>query len=233
MRNLGCVRHLLSLTLLLAVSTLCTKAQSADPDKELLNAKVSKFVLQNGTLFAGIAQLSAEAAQISFAFEFILTAHPHDPPTSEVLFNVHLENRTIREILDTLCRFDDRYSWDRDGTMVNVYPKETVNDGSYLMNRKLPKVELRGVAAADDALFAAVSQLPPPFEQIAVAQAGGNISYPAPWNATLENLTLRQVLNLIARNIAPQGGWVLSGSREFRTIGFHNRRIHGRQPGAE
>lgn len=75
-------------------------------------------------------------------------------------------------------------------------------------------------------MFAAVAHLPPPFEQIAFAQAGGNTTFSTPWRATFENLTLRQAFNLIARNIAPRGRWALSGSREFRTIGFHIQRIH-------
>jgi hypothetical protein len=226
-------RSLLSLALLLTLGALSSRAQSADQGEELLDVRVPKFDLRNITLFDGVARLTAEPTHLSFAFEYILTAHPHEPPTREVPLNIYLDDKTIREVLTTLCSVDGRYTWTRDGTTINVYPKDTVGDGSYLMNRKLPKLELRGVAAADDALFAAVSQLPPPFEQIAVAQAGGNISYPVPWNATFANLTLRQALNLIARNIAPRGGWVLSGSREFRTVGFHSQRIHESQPNSE
>ena len=233
MRNYVAVRSLVSLTLLLTLTALGAKAQTADLGKQLLDARVPKFEMQDGTLFGGVARLSAEPTQLSFALEYILSAHPHDPPMPEVPFTIKMENRTFREVLDALCSFDGRYTWSLDGTTVNVYPKATVGDGSYLMNRRLLKLELRGVSAAEDAMFAAVAQLPPPFEQIAFAQAGGNTSFPAPWTSTFENLTLRQALNLIARNIAPSGGWVLSGSREFRTVGFHTQRIHGSQADSE
>ena len=224
---------LFCVTLILTLGALAARAQTQDPEEELLDERVPKFELRDGTLFGGIARLSAESTHLSFAFEYILKAHFHDAPIPEASFSVHLENKTVREVLNTLCGADDRYVWTRDGTTVNVYPKETVGDRPYLMNRRLPRLELKGVAAAEDAMFAAVAQLPPPFEQIAFAQAGGDTSFATPLKATFENLTLRQALNLIARNIAPRAGWVLSGSREFRTVGFHNRRMHGTQNDSE
>jgi len=210
MKNYIDLHRLFSLTLLLILSALGGKAQSADLGEELLGARVPKFEIRNGALFDGVARLSTESTQLSFAFEFVLTAHPHDPPIPAGRFSVYLDDKAIREVLTTLCSTDGRYTWTRDGTTINVYPKETVGNGSYLMNRRLPKLELKGTPAAEIAMFAAVAQLPPPFEQIAFAQAGGDTSFPTPWTASFENLTLRQALNLIARNIAPRGGWVLS-----------------------
>jgi len=182
------IPQLLSLIMLLAASVPSMTAQTADRTEGLLDERVPRFEMQDGTLFGGVAKLSAEPSQLSFAFEFILTAHTHNSLAPETRFSLHLENRTIRELLNTLCSFDDRYTWTRDGTTVNVHPKETVNDPSYLMNRKLPKLEFRGIASADDALFAAVKQLPLPFEQIAVAQAGA--TYRIPHHGTLSSQIL-------------------------------------------
>jgi len=221
------------LMLLLTLGVLDARAQTVDLGEELLGARVSEFEIRNGTLFDGLARLSTEPTQLSFAFEFVLTAHPHDPPIPEERFSVYMNDKTIREDLTMLCSADGRYTWTRDGTTINVYPKETIGDNSYLMNRRLPKLELKEVSAAEGAMFAAVAQLPLPFEQIAFAQAGGDTSFQKPWSTALENLTLRQTLNLIARNITPRGGWVLSGSREFRTVGFHNQRIHASQTKSE
>jgi hypothetical protein len=233
MRNRVGIRPLFSVTLLLSLGSLGAEAQIVDLAEQLLDRRVPKFEMRNGTLFDGVARLSAEPTQLAFAFEDLLTAHPHDPLPPEVPLSIHLDNGTIRELLTTMCRADGRYTWTRDGTTVNVYPKETVGGGSYLMNRRLPRLELTGVSAAEDAMFAAVTQLPPPFEQIAFAQAGGDTSFPTPWKTTFENLTLRHALNLIARNISFRGGWVLSGSRDFRTVGFHNQRIHESQTNSE
>jgi len=216
---------LFSLALLLSTGARGATTQTADLGEELLDVRLPSFEIRNGTLFRGIARLSAETAQLSFAFEFALTEHFHDSPVPKASLSIHLDNKTIREALTALCNADGHYTWTRDGTTINVYPKETVGDGSYLMNRRLPRLELKDAPTAQDAMFGAVAQLPPPFEQIAFAQAGGNTRFPMPLRARFENLTLRQALNLIARNIAPRAGWVLSGSREFRTVGFHDRQI--------
>jgi hypothetical protein len=182
--------------------------------------------MRGGTVLDGLAQLSAEPVGVAFAFENILKARVNDPPVPESRFDLILEKGTIKEILDELCRKDDRYTWARDGSTINVYPRATINDNSYLLNRRLKQLELKGVREAGQALFAIVAQLPLPFEQIAFTQAGGDISYPEPWNERLSDLTVRHALNLAARHMGPKGGWILNGSSEFRTVGFHNREIH-------
>jgi hypothetical protein len=64
-------------------------------------------------------------------------------------------------------------------------------------------------------------QLPPPKEQFAVAQMGGSTSYAKPWTATLENLTVRQVMNRAAAQLGPRGGWLFGGSKDFRFFTFY------------
>jgi hypothetical protein len=225
-------RRLALLVVLVAISAW---AQEKDPGEDALNSKVPRLEVHDGTLFNGIARLSAEPGDLSFSFEFVLAPSHVQAAQPEPIFSVLLENSSVRTILDALCAFDTRYTWSRDKSAINVYPRATVGDGSYLMNRTLPRLDFKGVTNAEDAMFGAVSQLPPPFEQIAFAQAGGDISYSAPWGGTFEGITMRQALNLIARNLGPRGGWVLSGSQDFRTVGFHNRRIHeqSRDPGQE
>ena len=226
MKTSGRLAHSFSALLIAISSALGALGQRGDVGKELLETRVSDFEIRNGTVFGGIAELSAKPVELSFAFEYILTAHVGDNPISEVRFNIDLKHSTFREILTALCSADSRYTWTRDGTTVNVFPKDTVGNRSYLMNRVLPKLELHGVSSAEEAMFAAVKQLPPPFEQVAFVQAGGVTSLPIAWTVNFDNLTLRQALNLIAGNMAPHGGWVLSGSHEFRAVGFHTQRIH-------
>jgi hypothetical protein len=103
-----------------------------------------------------------------------------------------------------------------------------MGDGLYLMNRRIPQLELKNATDAGETVFAVVAQLPPPFEQIAYAQAGGDTSYTAPWNATFREITVRQAFNLLARHLGTRGGWVFNGSNDFRTVGFHKLQIHYR-----
>lgn len=200
------------------------KAQESP--RKMLEARISVFDLRDSTIFDGVARLSAEPTQFAFAFEYILKTRFTDPPIPDVRFTLHLENRTVRDILEALCGYDNRYTWSLDDKTINVYPKSIVGDDSYLMNRRLPNLALRNVVNAESAMFSSVSQLPSPFEQIAFAQAGGTTGYATAWNSTFQNITMRQAMNRIASNLGPHGGWVLSGSNDFRTIGFHNREIH-------
>lgn len=211
--------------------TLCAawsaNAQEVAPDlgTTALAKRVPKFSIHDATLLDGIAQLSAGSLELSFAFEDVLTAKFGDPPMPHSRFDLNLENRTISEVLDALCERDVTFQWTRDGSTVNIFPRSTVDDTSYLPNRRLAQFELRRVTDTEQAVFAAAAQLPPPFEQIACVQAGGDTSYAIQWNASFRDLTVRQAFNLIARELGPRGGWVFGGSRDFRTIGFYKGKL--------
>jgi hypothetical protein len=209
----------------LATLTAGSGGQTADPGATLVSVRVRRLLLHDSTMLEGVAKLSSEHLDLSFAFEDILKAKFSDPPASQRRFDLDLENRTISEILDELCRKDGRYAWTRDGLTINVYPTAVSHDKSYLLNRRLAQFELKGVTNAEQAVFSLVSQLPAPFEQIACAQAGGDTSYANRWNGVLRGLTVRQAFNLVARNLGVRGGWIFSGSQDFRTIGFHKGMI--------
>jgi len=210
----------------LAAGIMNANAQVSSLTGTVLEARVPVFVIQNGTLLDGLAQLSKQSTGLSFTFEQILKTRFSDSLAPEVRFDLSLEKETIKTILNKLCKMDARYTWESDDSTINVYPQAIINDSSYVMNRRLNPLELKNITDADQAVFAIVAQIPPPFEQIALAQAGGNTSYSTPWNETLVNITVRHAFNLVARHMAPTGGWILNGSREFRTIGFHTREIH-------
>jgi hypothetical protein len=214
-----------SFIMLLAQAAAVGRA-SADLGAIALGTHVQKFIVHDGTMLDGIARLSSERSEISFAFEEVLKARFNDPDPPQLRFDLSLEDQTVSQILDALCGRDARYTWVRDGLTVNVYPQSTVNDSSYLPNRQFAQAGLLQVKNAEQAVFALVAQIPPPFEQIAVMQVGGDTSYATAWTTTFRNMTVRQAFNLIARHLGPTGGWSLGGSREFRTIGFHTGTIH-------
>jgi hypothetical protein len=194
---------------------------AADPGAVALVARVPRFLVHNATVLDGIAELSSKRPELSYAFEEVLKTKFNDPEPPQQRFDLSLENQTASEILDALCSSDARYAWIRDGLTVNVYPRSTSNDNSYFPNRQITQLELQQVTSTDQAVFAVAGQLPRPFEQIALAQLGGDTTYATAWTATFRNISVRQALNLIALRLGPGGGWVFGGSREFRTIGFH------------
>ena len=60
-----------------------------------------------------------------------------------------------------------------------------------------------------------------PNEQIAYSHLGGDVRLAPPWTETFQDLTVRQVLNRIAAQLGPYGGWMFYGSKDLRWVTFH------------
>ena len=178
-------------------------------------------MLTNQTLFDGLAKLSSERIPLALGFEEVLKARFSDPPTPDPRFSVEPENKTVREILQSLCALDTRYTWSSDGDTANVYPIAVRDDSTYLLNRRISRLHVEQITDIVQGLLAVAKQLPPPEEQIAQAQAGGDDSYPpVPWTAAFEDVTVRQAINRLAAHMGPRSAWLFQGSRDFRTFAF-------------
>jgi len=80
------------------------------------------------------------------------------------------------------------------------------------LNRKLKRLELKGLTDVQQGLLAIVDQLPPPSEQVAIAQIGGAYSYPEePWTMNYENIT-------VVVHMGERGSWAFTGSKDFRAF---------------
>jgi hypothetical protein len=193
------------------------------PKVEPLEARVPAFELRNETLLDGLWKLARGPVPFGFGFERVLKQKLSGPDVPDPQLTLHIQNQSIRGILDALCKADPRYTWSVDGAMVDVFPRDVVGDSTYLLNRHLSGFDLKNATDVQNGLLAIVRQLPPPVEQIAQAQAGGDDPYPPrPWNITLENVTVRQVINRLAEHGGPYGIWIFGGSKEFRAFGFFN-----------
>jgi hypothetical protein len=137
---------------------------------------------------------------------------------------LHLTATTVRGALDAMCQSDGRYTWSTDDAFINVYPIKTVNLGSYLMNRRLTKLDLKELTDIQQGLLTIVNQLPPPREQVAIAQVGGDDTYPAePWTTRYENLIVRQAINRLVRHMGERASWAFTGSTDFRAFAFNRQ----------
>lgn len=195
----------------------------AGPEQKFLEANVSEFEMHDQTVVEGLWELARVPAPFAFGFEHVLKKRFADPDIPDLRFNLRLRNMTVREILDALCQADSRYAWSTDGVTVNVFPRSVTSDSAYLLNRKFDRFELKNATDVQNGLLAIVHQLPPPVEQIAQAQAGGDDPYPAePWTVTYYNLTVRKVANRLAAHGGPCGIWIFGGSEDFRAFGFFN-----------
>jgi hypothetical protein len=192
-------------------------------DGKVLETSVPEFEVRDQTLLEALWKLARGSSPFGFGFEEVLKNKLLDPDIPDPRFSLRLQGKSVREILDALCLSDPRYIWSIDGATIDVFPKDVVDDRSNFLNRQLERLELSNARDVNNGLFAISRQLPPPFEQIAVAQAGGADPYPPePWTITFHNLTVRQVINRLAAHGGPCGTWIFGGANEFRSFGFFN-----------
>ena len=194
-------------------------------DESILTSEISAFNLNNETIEVGLKRLASRSAAFAMGFEHELKSKQTDPPIQDPRLTLHLTATTVREALDAMCHADGRYTWSTDGAFVNVYPIKTITDASYLMNRRLTKLDLKDLTDTQQGLLAIVNQLPPPKEQVAIAQIGvGDDSYPPePWTTSYENLTVRQAINRLVRHMGERSSWAFTGSADFRAFAFDKR----------
>jgi hypothetical protein len=190
----------------------------------VLNFEISAFNLNDETIEVGLKRLASGSAAFAMGFEHELKSKQTDPPIPNPRLTLHLTATTVRGALDAMCHADGRYTWSTDDTFINVYPIKTVNLGSYLMNRRLTKLDLKELTDIQQGLWAIANQLPPPREQVAIAQIGGDDTYPAePWTTRYENLTVRQAINRLVRHMGERASWAFTGSTDFRAFAFNKQ----------
>ena len=123
----------------------------------------------------------------------------------------------MREILDALCESDARYVWSSDSLSINVYPKASVGNATYLPNHELERISLNNITDPDQALTP-LSKLMPN-EQVGY-MGFGDIQYERPWTVTFEHITVRRMINRLAEHLGPQSLWIWQGSRSERMFTF-------------
>ncbi len=190
-----------------------TPATRDDPfDQVVQDAQVT-----DETIFDEIARLN-QAFDISISIEGIL---PAEGTVANPRFTARIEKQTITNVLSWLCALDTRYTWIRDGNMLNLFPRAFLNDKSYFFNRLLPEVRFQEIRESGDAAMEVVHQLGDPNENLYFMGIGGTQSFARPWTATFHDITVRQALNRIAQQLGPTYGWRIGGHTGTRLIMFH------------
>lgn len=185
--------------------------RSASP----LNYRVAHFQVADSTLIEALSKLSLEPIEgLHLGIEEVLRERFSGVPDRSIRFSLTLENASVRDIVETLCQIDSRYAWSTDGPSINVFPRETIGNSSYLLNRDLEEVRLDKIANPYEVLTPLAKLLPE--EQLGYAGIGGGSSYPEPWSTSFKQLTVRQLMNRISEHIGPHGGWIWSGSKDDR-----------------
>lgn len=185
------------------------------PSKSPLHFRLAHFELTDSTLIEGLSKLSLEPiAGLHVGIEVALRETLLEAPDRSVRFSLTLEDTTVRDIVETLCQFDGRYTWSTDGISINVYPRLTIGQPAYLLNRELEEITLDNINDPYEALTPLAKLLPG--EQIGYAGIGGDTSYLKPWSVAFNHLTVRQLMNRVTEHIGPRGWWIWSGSKDQR-----------------
>lgn len=190
-------------------------------DETLSKLKVVHFKVVDQDMIGSVATLSwQQDLHLHLGLEEVLKEKTADPDPINPRFSLTMDNNSVSEVMDKLCEMDNRYTWKFDGTTINIYPRLTSESDSYLFNRRFGQLRLTGLRDPYQALFPMIAQLPPPREQIAYAQAGGNPSYAQPWDLSLSDVTVREAIDALAAKIGPNSSWILQGSTQYRQVTF-------------
>ena len=185
--------------------------------KDPFNQVVELVELKDETIFDEIARLN-QAFDISISIEGIL---PAKGTVANPKFTARIEKQTISDLLTWLCALDTRYTWSRDGNMINLFPRMFLNDKNYFFNRLLPELRFQDARDSGDAAIDIVHRLGDPNEHLIFMGIGGTQSFAKPWTATFHDITVRQALNRIAQQLGPTYGWQIGGTTNQRMIMFH------------
>lgn len=217
-----------SLAILLFVFASATYAQTAPvgpdgvPTLLVLSNRVARFDLKDATLIDALSKLSHEPiADLHLGIEEIIQDKSSESTDRSVRFSLTLHDVAVRDIMDTLCESDSRYTWSVDGPSVNVYPRETVSNSSYLLNRELNSIALENINGPADALTTLMKLLPG--EQLGYAGIGVNHDYREAWSAVFNHLTVRQLMNRLSEHYGPRGGWIWNGIGGQRFFAYFER----------
>jgi hypothetical protein len=218
------MRKTITLVLLVLVVSVHASGQRTELESIKVNVSalthtVAHFDVTDSTLVEALSKLSLQRVDgLHLGIEEILRQSVFEAPDQSVRFSLNLEDATVGDIVEKLCQFDSRYTWSTDGSMINVYPRQIVEDPAYLLNREIERIALDNTTEPYQALTPLAKLFPT--EQIGYAGIGIAAPYPEPWSAVFERLTVRQLMNRIAEHSGPRGGWIWQGSKDQRFFWF-------------
>jgi len=212
---------LVAVTWLVVACVAPSCGQSVNPPHSPLDVIIDRFDVTDAILRDGLSTLSLKQVPgLHLGFEEIIRERIQDDPRSLTPhFSLHLQNKTVREILAALCDADKRYVWSEDASSVNVYPQQANAERPYLLNMHIRRIVVTEVPNANQAVTALSGFFPG--QQIGYFPTGlGDNSYSSPWTATFDDLSVRQFVNRIAEHMGPQTSWVWEGGKGERGFLF-------------
>jgi hypothetical protein len=128
--------------------------QPSQSNLDPLDTQMAHFDVSGGILRDGISELSLKKVDgLHLGFEEIIKERTQDDPRAQSThFSLHLDGKKVSDILDEVYNLDTRYTWSRDGGTVNVYPRASAEDPSYLLNLWIDNIAFEKIPVPDQAL---------------------------------------------------------------------------------
>lgn len=197
------------------------EGKNLNPARAPLGVKVHRFDVADAILRDGLSELRSKNIEgLHLGFEEIIRSNIHDNPKGlSSHFSLHLEDKTVGEIINLLCKSDSRYTWSEYAASINIYPRITSEDPGYLLNLRIDRLVVDGIPDPDQGLTP-LSKLFPG-QQVGYFGPGlGDNTYAKPWTATFEHLTVRQFVDRIAEHMGPRTSWIWQGGKDERMFTF-------------
>ncbi len=209
-----------TITMLAAIGlTVPTVASASPATQDPLQRKVESLALQGEYFVDGIAKLNSLEKDVGFTIEF-LSGTKNSPPHPDPMLTARVADATVRDVLNWLCQLDPRYTWKRDGNMVNFIPRDALRDPNYLFNRILPSLSFVKLLRATDGLEPIFKPICKTGESVISLTDPGNFS--KPWSAEFQTISVRDALDRLATQLGPGHGWMVYGNHQTKIISFYS-----------
>ncbi len=121
----------------IAVLLMAAAAVAADEVQPLADRKVSSFAVGGEQLGIAVSRL-ASTLGVAIGQEAIAPPSGAKATTRPPRVSLSARDKTVRQVLDALVAQDKSYSYSISDDFINLFPASTVNDPTYVYNRRIP-----------------------------------------------------------------------------------------------
>lgn len=196
----------------------CAVAQLVPPSS-LLETKIAVFDIVKAPMLEAVRHLrdsglrvTLEEVELSADRDRIFNDQDEPVGVRKTEITIHLTNKTLREVLDSLTTADREYEWKSDVRLrlISILPRA----GSVL-NWRVPKLNM----SSKGRLQAIQEDLSLQSHQVSVFWRGPYEAYDRPISLATENIAVLDALNMISLQ-DPSLCWTLAGFKGGRILTF-------------
>ena len=201
--------------------------QETPAPTNVFQQSVAGLSLNNQDIIDGVAMLSQNVG-LAVSVEHELGATTSGAAPQPNTFTATIGPGTVSEILDGLCALDPTFAWQRG----RKYGKRDDRKGALVSERELFLKPECGMNWCFEISGTHKKRIIQDRGRVASSEGAGrcnnggwrvSLAFARPWSARFQNISIREALDQIARQLGPTFGWQLTGAKNFRIITFHQQ----------